>query len=73
MKYSISIPGKPHLYNQTPTPGWEVVGEIKREGEATPGALLRNLNTGLYAQANAGAIRSLDKNEVERTLKTLEK
>ena len=67
-KYTITLPGKPHLYNPTPTPGWEVCGEIKREGELTAGALIRNTNTGLYAQANAGAIRNLYQREVARAL-----
>ena len=73
MKYTITTPGNPSLYNTTPMPGWEVIGEIKREGEAIAGVLVKNKNTGLYAQANAGAIRSLDSGEVERTLKAMEK
>ena len=73
MKYIITVPGNPSLYNISPMPGWEIIGEIKREGETVAGALVKNHNTGLYAQANAGAIRSLDSWEVERTLKAMEK
>ena len=67
-KYTITLPGKPHLYNPSPLPGWDVIGEIQREGELTAGALIRNANTGLYAQANAGAIRTLYQREVARAL-----
>lgn len=69
MSYTITLPGKPHLYNPTPLPApWEVVGEVQREGELTGGALVRNAATGLYAQANAGALRSLDQTAVARAL-----
>ena len=69
MQYTITLPGKPKLYSPMPMPpGWEVVGEITRDGEAIPGALVRNAATGLYAQANAGAIRTLDQREVARAL-----
>ena len=58
----IEQPGKPRLYQPTDMPNWEVIGTVRRgEGE---GALVRNQSTGIYAQANAGAIRSLDQRKV---------
>jgi hypothetical protein len=58
--YTITIPGKPHMYISAPLPvGWEIIGEITSDGEGIPGALIRNVKTGIYAQANAGAIRVL--------------
>jgi len=60
----IEQPGKPRLYQPADMPGWEFVGTVQRgEGEGA-GALVRNQSTGIYAQANAGAIRSLDQRKV---------
>lgn len=69
MSYTITLPGKPTLYSPGLMPsGWETVGEIVRDGEITPGALVRNAASGIYAQANSGIIRSLDQREVARAL-----
>ncbi|MDR0339916.1 MAG: hypothetical protein LBH65_06540 [Desulfovibrio sp.] len=65
--YTITLPGKPRLYNPTPLPGWDVVGEITRDGDL-PGALVRNADTGIYAQAKAGKIRDLDQRAVAQAL-----
>lgn len=64
--YTITLPGKPALYNTTPLPGWETVGEILRNDEFSRGALVKCTATGKYAQANAGGIRNLDQREVAK-------
>lgn len=58
--------GKAGLYQHQPLAGWEVLGTVTR-GDDT-GALVRNANTGIYAMANAGAIRSLDQRKVRAAL-----
>lgn len=65
-RITIEQPGKPRLYQLADIPGWEVIGTVTRAGDT--GALVRNLNTGIYAQANAGAIRTLDQRKVLATL-----
>ncbi|ATH77777.1 hypothetical protein CLM76_09315 [Vreelandella venusta] len=58
--------GKAGFYQHQTLPGWEVLGTVSR-GDDT-GALVRNANTGIYAMANAGAIRSLDQRKVRAAL-----
>lgn len=62
-RITIEQPGKPRLYQSADLPGWEIVGTVTR-GESDTGALVRNLSTGVYAQATAGAIRTLDQRKV---------
>lgn len=62
-RLTITQPGKPELYQLQPLPNWEAIGTVIR-GESDAGALVRNLSTGIYAQANAGAIRSLDQRKI---------
>lgn len=62
-RLTIQQPGKPRLYQLADISGWEVLGTVTR-GESDTGALVRNRQTGIYAQANAGAIRSLDQRKV---------
>ena len=66
-EYIVTPPGKPRLYNTTPLLGWETVGEILRDDNSR-GALMRNATTGIYAQANCGAIRNLDQRKVALAL-----
>jgi len=66
-RIAIEQPGKPMLYQATDLPGWETVGTVTR-GEGDIGALVRNLATGNYAQANAGSIRTLDQRKVRAAI-----
>lgn len=61
-RITVEQPGKPRLYQPADLPGWEVLGVVTRGDDK--GALVRNVNTGTYAMANAGAIRSLDQRKV---------
>ena len=67
-RLTVDRPGKPGIYQLAPLPGWEVIGTVSRGGGDT-GALVRNNRTGLYAQANAGVIRTLDQRKVEAALR----
>lgn len=58
--------GKAGLYQHQKLPDWEALGTVTR-GDDT-GALVRNVSTGQYAMANAGAIRSLDQRKVRAAL-----
>jgi len=63
-RIAVDVPGKPALY-MSPAgapPGWEVIGTVT-DGDGT-GALVRNINTGIYCRANAGALRSLPQRKV---------
>lgn len=62
-RLTIEQPGKPRLYQPADLQGWEIIGTVTR-GESDTGALVHNKQTGNYAQANAGAIRSLDQRKV---------
>lgn len=64
--YNIEMNGNWHLYQAFPLHGWEIIGTVQRCGDI--GALVKNLRTGLYAQANAGAIRSLDQAKVRNAM-----
>lgn len=66
-RITIEQPGKPRLYQATALPGWEMAGTVTR-GDSDVGALVRNLATGNYAQANAGVIRTLDQRKVRAAL-----
>lgn len=65
-RVTVDVPGLPDLYQFAPLPGWEVVGTVT-DVEGT-GALVRNIRTGIYCRANAGAIRSLPQRKVEAAL-----
>jgi hypothetical protein len=47
--------------------GFDALGTIRR-GDFDVGALMRNQATGIYVQANAGAIRSLDQRKIKVAL-----
>ena len=61
----VEAPGKPDLYLLPAgmPAGWEVIGTVT-DADGT-GALVRNVNTGIYCRANAGALRSLPQRKVE--------
>ena len=65
-RIAIETPGKPCLYQLAQLPGWETIGTVT-DAEGT-GALVRNIRTGVYCRANAGAIRSLPQRKVEAAL-----
>lgn len=61
---TIERPGNPGLYLLPAgmPAGWEIIGTITDADGA--GALARNVNTGVYCRANAGALRSLPQRKV---------
>jgi hypothetical protein len=63
---NVEVPGKPALYQPIALPGWEAIGVVSTTEQT--GALVRNRNTGIYCQANAGALRSLPQHKVVAAL-----
>lgn len=61
-RVTVEVPGRPGLYQLAPLPGWQVIGTVT-DADGT-GALVRNLHTGAYCRANAGALRSLPQAKV---------
>ena len=61
--------GKPLLYQPTPLPGWEILGEISRQRGGT-GALGYCPATGLFAQIGASVLTRLDERAVATALLT---
>lgn len=55
------------LYSNTIPAGAEALGTVTR-GTGETGALIRYASSGLYAQLNAGAIRTLDQRKVRAAL-----
>jgi len=70
-RLQVEAPGHPGLYLLPAgmPPGWDVVGTVTT-ADGT-GALIRNRRTGIYCQANAGALRSLPQRKVEAALTAL--
>lgn len=66
-RITVDIPGTPNLYQPHSLPGWEIIGVVSR-GEDDIGALVKNLNTGIYCQANNSAVRSLDQRKIKAAL-----
>lgn len=66
-KIKVEQPGTPQLYQPRPVDGWETVGTVM-QGEHDAGALVRNAQTGIYAQANANVLRSLDQRKIKAAL-----
>lgn len=60
-RYTIVIDGPWRLYTRICPPGWTMVGTIQRGFEIGALALLP---VGIYAQINAGVVRSLDHRKV---------
>jgi len=54
--------GNARIYQYQALPGWEVLGTVSTAGGT--GALVRNLRTRVYCQANAGCLRSLPQRKV---------
>lgn len=68
--YEVNIAGPWRLYTIICPPGWRMMGTIEREWEL-PGALGLS-PVGLYAQINAGVIRSLNQRAVTTALQSKE-
>ncbi|OGA97124.1 MAG: hypothetical protein A3E79_00125 [Burkholderiales bacterium RIFCSPHIGHO2_12_FULL_61_11] len=60
-RYTVQVDGPWRLYARICPPGWEMVGTIQRGLEI--GALGKS-PAGIYAQINAGDVRSLDQRKV---------
>lgn len=56
----------PKTYLPTEMPCWKVIGTVSRGDDI--GALGQNSITGIYAQLNAGVIRSLDQRKIKAAL-----
>jgi hypothetical protein len=67
-RLTVDIDGKWRLYTNTIPGGSEALGTVT-QGEGDTGALVK-LQSGLYAQVNAGAIRNLDGRKVAAALGT---
>lgn len=63
-RLAVLMGGPWRLYTH-PLPGWQMIGTVQRGFEI--GALAKS-NTGLYAQINAGAVRTLDQRKVKATI-----
>lgn len=68
-RIEVDVPGKPALYllPSGMPPGWEIIGVVT-DADGT-GALVRNIQTGVYCRANAGTLRSLPQRKVAVALK----
>ena len=64
---TINTAGAWRLYSPTLPAGAEPLGTVTRSGCDT-GALVRFVATGIYAQVNAGVVRTLDQRQVARLL-----
>ena len=64
-RYTVQIDGPWRLYTNTQPVGWRIIGTIQRNMEI--GALGLS-PAGIYAQINAGVIRSLDQRKVKACL-----
>jgi len=64
---SIDLSRNWRLYTNTIPPGSRALGTVTRDGYDT-GALVLIEATGLYVQANAGAVRNLDQRKVSEAL-----
>lgn len=64
-RYTVTIDGPWRLYTNICPPGWAMIGTIQRGLEI--GALCLSPN-GIYAQINAGAVKSLDQAKVKACL-----
>ena len=64
---TINTTGAWRLYSPTLPASAEPLGTVTRNGHDT-GALVRFVATGVYAQVNAGVVRTLDQRQVARLL-----
>lgn len=65
-RITIDPSGAWRLYATTIPAGADVLGTVTQGAET--GALIRCRGTGLYAQLNAGAVRSLDQRKVSAAM-----
>jgi len=63
-RLAVLMGGPWRLYTR-PLPGWQMIGTVQRGFEI--GALAKS-PAGLYAQINAGAVRSLDQRKVSAAI-----
>lgn len=61
-RVTVDPAGKAGLYQHQEMPGWTVVGVVKTA--TGTGALVRNNRSGIYCQANGGALRSLPQKKI---------
>lgn len=61
-RLSVQVPGIPALYSNEIPGHWETIGVV--ETATGTGALVRNAETGIFCQANAGVLKSLPQNKV---------
>jgi len=66
-RLAVEVDGNWRLYANTLPAGAEALGTVTR-GAGETGALIRYAGTGLYAQINAGAVRSLDQRKVRAAI-----
>jgi hypothetical protein len=64
-RYTVQMGGPWRLYTNTIPAGWEMIGTIQRGMEI--GALTLS-PSGIYAQINAGSVRTLDQIKVKATI-----
>lgn len=69
-RITIDPDGAWRLYATTLPPGAEALGTVTR-GAGDTGALIHYARTGLYAQLNASAIRTLDQRKVRAALEAV--
>ena len=65
-RYTVQVSGPWRLYTNTFLPGWKMLGTIQRGMDV--GALALS-PAGIYAQINAGAVRTLDQHKTLAALK----
>lgn len=70
-RLTVALGDKWQLYTHTLPPNSQALGTVTREGDDT-GALVRIEATGIYVQANAGAIRSLPQAKVVAALREVD-
>ena len=61
-RIAVQVPGTPALYSNAIPGNWEAIGTVTTASGT--GALVRNVRTGIYCQANAGILKSLPQNKV---------
>lgn len=66
-RLTVQLDGKWRLYSNTVPVGSVALGTVTR-GEFEHGALVRFAATGLYAQVNAGVMRTLDQRKVSAAI-----
>ena len=65
-RLTVNADGNWRLYSNTIPPGADALGTVTKGTEM--GALIRYRSTGVYAQLNAGAVRSLDQSKIRAAL-----